>query len=362
MNTKLPQRRFGLEFEHVSELSHVGMARELQQSGVVVDHYATGHARCPQGCYSGWQVKIDGSISPVDKYPRGIELVSPPMFLSQAGQVKKALAIAAKYGGVNTSCGFHVHVEVPELAEIVSQLRGGSSPQMVRLRQTWETIERTMFSYVTPARRHSSYARAGINSSNRYQACNVEPLFSARRTIEFRLHNPTLNYRKALSFAALCVYLCDWLVHETQRMASLDPAMYVLPPPHKIKTRTGREFVLHRTAEKKWVIEGKHSALEGDDLRKLWEEHGKALSLSSKFHLVAWKYPQFGNAMTELCRRIGLDGPFRGYLEDRYDRVVRKFGVMGSNVPSNVSLPIAEDEDDYYNEPDLVEEDDRANI
>lgn len=346
-------RQFGMEFEHISQQSHSGLADELTHNGVVVDPYATGQTRCREGCYSGWQVKVDGSISPSGDYDTGIELVSPPMTMKQSKQLRQALRVARQFGRVNSSCGLHIHVHAPELQSLFN-----SEPMQNSVSAVWNAVEKTLFSYLPPSRRMSDYCRGGIRWGEKYQAFNTTPLGNRSRTVEFRLHNSTLNPDKALSFAAVCIGLVERMV-EAARQGSIvipliDPKASADVPAKRIKTRHGGQFYLLR-ADGKWVIESPKLVTQVDTLKLAFDEYKKPLKLSGEHYLRAFHYPHFGNAMSRVCEFVGVNGVFRGYAEDRYDRMVRKYGT--ADVLSNSDSVLA-DEEDYYNEPDYDPADD----
>lgn len=349
------ERQFGIEFEHLSKLSHHDMANLLAEHKVPVDQYATGTHRCPEGCYSGWQVKTDSSITAVEKYPYGVELVTPPMTFKQANEVRRALKVIVKHGGVNSSCGLHVHVHAPEF----SRMREDSGDFRL-FELAWLYVEKVFFSYVPLSRRRNDFCRPGVDLGERYQALNLQPLLSdddRRQTVEFRLHSGTLNYNKALAFAYLCTHFIQRMVDMRQlwldkRDKILAPDLYSDQPVKLIKNRKGDDVSLERK-DRKWRIKSKAGAIEVDDLQKAFTEFGKDLNLLGRYYLIAFRYPTYGNAMTELCKLLSLEGPFRGYLEDRYERMLAKHGVMGNSVTDEA----VEDEDDYYSEEDF---DDRA--
>ncbi len=350
---RLSSRKFGFEFEHISRLEHQEMADLLIDEGVNVDRYATGHSHCPEGCYSGWQVKSDGSITPADEYPEGIELVSPPLTFKDHKMVQKILKIADKHGGVNSSCGLHVHVEAPELSV---GFRNSSYVNIVR--DTWLRVEKTLFSYVPASRRNGDYCRSGFVVGDKYRAFNTSPLQDPKRTVEFRLHSATLNHTKAMAWAALCVAFVDYLARQqTEITTELSPLLFEPVPAKQIKTRAGT-FELHREPNK-WIVEVKKKHFEFNDLRKGHEMVLNELGLRSTNPLATFHYPAFGNAMSKLCQMVGLEGAFRGYLEERYDRMINKFGpVTNTRNPDTV----VEDDEDYYNEPDYDENEDSFNV
>jgi hypothetical protein len=89
-------------------------------------------------------------------------------------------------------------------------------------------------------------------------------------------------------------------------------------------------------------------------LLEAWKEYQKPLLLSGGSYLRAFHYPHFGNAMSKLCDWLDLNGMFRGYAEDRYDRMIRKHGPVNDVFPE---ASVVEDEEDYYSEPELDESD-----
>lgn len=359
MKTTVLDRRVGFEFEHVSNLRHADMASTLVKAGVGVDRYATGHARCPQGCYDGWQVKTDGSISPnPPKFPNSIELVSPPLALRRIAQVKKVLQIATEHGGVNSSCGMHLHVEARDLADVSRPGERGittihlSDKRLLKFTGAWAMVEPTLVNYLPPSRRWSSYAQHGINYTERYRALNLTPL-AQRGTVEFRMHNSTLNWQKAMAWAGLCAHIIDKLVEVCRADATVDKFIQPIDPkfkvncgPMKFKAKVG-ELLLHR-ADDKWAIENKKEIIEEPTLRQAFEHQRERLGLKGANHLVAFNYPTYGNAMSKLCDTIGLVGPYRGYVEDRYDHMIVRHGYVEGGAPA---IQVIDDEADYFNEP-----------
>jgi hypothetical protein len=338
-------RTFGLEFEHISTTSHRQLADELTRAGVTVDPYATGTSRCREGCYSGWQVKTDGSISGATKYPTGIELVSPPMTFKTSKQVREAMKVAKKFGAVNSSCGLHVHVAAPELVRLFDD-----QTIQEHVRQVWQAVEKVLFTYVPPSRRMSDYCRGGVVWGTKYQAFNTQPLSGRGRTVEFRLHNATLNADKALAFAAICVGIVEKMIQGVAPDRILPDHSQDVPP-KEIKTQKGGKFYLLRN-ERKWIIESPKITVEVPSLADAFKNYHKDLRLSGNHYLKAFHYPHYGNAMSKLCDFVGVNGAFRGYAEDRYERMLAKHGAADSISSAD---SITDDEEDYYNEPDYDE-------
>ena len=337
------KRTFGFEFEHISQISHGELGRLLQISGLPIDMSILGTSNHE---YRGWEVKSDGSITTQGKYSYAIELTSPPITPKNYPDMIKALTNARKYGGVNASCGLHVHVYAPDLAIVLMGDRANQIWQKY-ISDAWLAVEDVMFSYMPTSRRSSNYCRPGVEWMTKYQAINFSPLRN-RRTIEFRLHSATLNPRKALAWGMLCRNFVEAMSTKIINFDSkLDPVFRVATKPKLIKTRSGTEFYLQRDATGKWLIEHKKSKIESITLDDVFKESKRMLKLKGKDSLLAFQYPPHGNAMSELCHKVRLNGMVRGYLEARYDKMLALHG------PSNITAQsvLLQDEEDFYHEP-----------
>lgn len=341
MRLSMSQRKFGIEIEHISNMSHGDFATRLINDNVPVDTYATGLARCPNDCYSGWQVKTDGSITTEGDYDYGIELVSPPMTFIDLPHLRSVLSLAREHGGVNSSCGLHVHVHAPELHDLGEHLP--------RLTKSWQNIEQVIFSYMPLSRRTNTYCKPGLNQYDRYQALNLDPLMHSRRTIEFRAHSATLNYHKIISWVNLCVSFVEYMVHN-QELPMIDAKLKQSVPPKMIRPKNGTQFSLYRP-QPLWVVESKKVNLEFPDLREGFKELQKPLGLAGADYLEAFRFPFHGNAMTQLCKVLKVNGVFRAYIEDRYERITNKNGFAD---PGNMTQ-YQRDEEDFYTEETLIE-------
>ena len=363
---KAGNRLVGFEFEHVSDLAHQELARQLIARGIGVDQYATGVSRCPHGCYDGWQVKTDGSITPnPPKFPVGIELVSPPLALSRISQVKQALSFAASHGGINSSCGMHVHVEAPELTHATNGVAGAHIDRgyLAKLIKLWTAIEPVMLNYLPLSRRWSSYSKHGISIDERYRGLNIVPLGETRKTVEFRMHSATLNYNKAMAWAGLCAHLVEAFIaamHDKELFTKLskefDPMHFEKQEPVSFATLSGEKLLLHRAVDAKkrsWVIEGKGQLIEETSLRQAFANHKELLGLKGNNHLRAFGFPRFGNTMSQLCDLIGLRGPYRTYIEDRYESMLVRHGPLNAK---SQAIEIVEDDEDFFNETVVAQE------
>ena len=345
-------RKFGIEFEHINKLSIPQLAKVLRDNHIPVDGREGSSGRE----YSGWQVKGDGSITQQEKFPNGIELASPPSTIKDFPQFLKTLELVAKTGGVNSSCGLHVHVHTPELAATLAG-RNVNKVWQEYVSQSWLAIEKIMFSYMPPSRRMSHYCRPGIQWSTKYQAINFSPLHDGRQTVEFRLHNATLNPVKAVAFAMLCRGIIEALSKQVKFPTKLEPTTKMHTKPQLIHTPRGGEFYLQRDKNGKWLIEAKKFKTEMEELPVAFKELKKELHLTGKDYLSAFHYPQYGNAMTELCELAGVTGMFRGYIEDRYERMLKKHGAADAKTQQQRLVP---DEADFYHEPDYDPADEAA--
>jgi len=188
--------------------------------------------------------------------------------------------------------------------------------------------------------------------AERYHGLNITPL-QRRGTVEFRMHSSTLNWQKAMAWAGLCAHIVDKMVEACiskdpldKYLVSVDPKFKNKCEPVKFKAKVG-ELLLHR-ADDKWAIENKKEIIEEPTLRQAFDHQRERLGLRGANHLVAFNYPAYGNAMTKLCDEIGLVGPYRGYVEDRYDHMITRHGFSEGGASR---IQVVEDESDFFNEP-----------
>jgi hypothetical protein len=301
-------RRFGIEIEHANSLSHSQIASALETSGVGVDHNATG--RYSSRGYNGWQVKHDGSIRATISHPHQVELVSPPLPFNAAGRdsVKNALAVIRETGKVNRSCGFHVHVEASDL----------NSTQLARLQHFFNSWKKVLLSYVSASRRNNHFCKPTVSARDRYVALNLVP-FSIRGTVEFRLHQATLNENKVLAFVALCVNIVEH-AKGTKPIAQneIDPSVKGVS--RLVKIYNGEEHVVLRNENGTWTWNG--------------QEFGSLTAVAAAIRNQPTNGPRFfgypadGNAMDLLCREVALTGTDANFLAQNYDRMTGTAGYF----------------------------------
>ena len=344
----ISKRLFGIEYEHVSNLDYGELAALLAQANINVD---PDGIRRTNPAYSGWQVKSDGSITTCAKYQVPIELVTPPITLLHLPEITRALKIAKEHGGVNASCGLHVHVHAPELVNPVAVRP--DTEYMNYIAKCWRHIEPVMFSYCPPSRRTASVCRSGVEWNTKYKAINFSPLHTSKHTVEFRLHSATLNPIKSIAFAALCVAFIDFIVKR-------GPLGKILPDYQQkhvkqawITTHSGNEIGIMRD-NGIWLIKDKKLKIEAPTLSEAWKFKAD-LSIKAPHYLPGFHYPMHGNAMSQLCAALGVRGMFRGFLEDRYEKLVKKHGVVGATIENEL---VMRDEADFFSEANLHEGDD----
>ena len=103
-------------------------------------------------------------------------------------------------GGVNTSCGLHIHLDVRDMKEVGRE----------NIKDWWLQFEPLFFSIVSPSRRTNDYTIAISRiveegerwGRNRYVAFNI-CAFEEHGTFEVRLHHGTLNATKISNWMTL---------------------------------------------------------------------------------------------------------------------------------------------------------------
>lgn len=300
-------RRFGIEIEHTNRLNHSAIATALASSGVNVDFSVTGQYRSHG--YRGWQVKHDGSIRTTREFPNAIELVSPPLPFSELGRdaVQKALDVIAETGRVNRSCGFHVHIEASDL----------NQAQIARLVRFFESWKKVLLSYVSASRRGNHYCKPMASRTDRYVALNLCP-FSVYGTVEFRLHQSTLNVNKVLAFVALCVNIVEH-AKGTKPIAQTEIDPTIKGADRLVKEHNGVQHVVTRTADG-WTWNGTEYA----SLTAVAAAIRQRPTNGPRF----FGYPADGNAMDLLCREVALQGNDAAFLAQNYDRMTGTAGYF----------------------------------
>jgi len=209
-------RTFGVEIEFLTRLSMSEVAAALVANGI--DAYNAGYTHATT---RRWKVVSDASVS------GGCEVVSPVLSgVEGLRELAKVFRVLAAIGGrVDSSCGIHVHVGASDLDD-------AGRARLVRLADD-AYRNRGIRYLVSPSRRSTIWARAidsrtvaaaengsvdwnvlpsGRHDTNfsRYQWLNCEPLRPGRYgTVEFRLHQGSLDAEKVAAWTLLCIRLVE---------------------------------------------------------------------------------------------------------------------------------------------------------
>lgn len=214
----LPLNYFGVEFE-----GGLGCSKEefkdklgrLEIESLITSYDHTLHNM-------KWKLGSDSSVS----IPRlnSVEIVSPKLYGALGfGEVTKVLKLwnetlpfrqgseSERINGVNSSCGTHVHVDASY---------GWDTQKFFELAKVWVKIEQTVVWYfVSPSRRNKHYCKAvdlpylealsrGHMVGDRYYSLNLEA-YQRQGSIEYRIHNGTLEPAKIIPWVTFCLMLTD---------------------------------------------------------------------------------------------------------------------------------------------------------
>jgi predicted RNA-binding Zn-ribbon protein involved in translation (DUF1610 family) len=213
----LPLYSYGVELEGLIR-SRDEMYEKMRTAGFKVKKTSYSHEMENKL----WKVGDDGSVrnNMNDDERRNyssMELTSPKLFGEDGFKdIKKALDFWAGIGGtVNNSCGFHVHVDAWNY----------TLEDLLRLLLVWAKIEPVVYFLVSPSRRHNTFSKMwrrentrktariflGIDldpREDRYYALN-RVAFEKYRTVEFRIHQGTMNMEKVKYWTVFCLKLVE---------------------------------------------------------------------------------------------------------------------------------------------------------
>lgn len=207
----LPLYSFGVELEGLIR-NREQLNRKLQENNI--RSILTGYSHAMQN--RTWKVGDDGSVrrNNTETDYESMELTSPKLFGCEGfNEIKKALSTWREIGGaVNSFCGFHVHIDAWNY----------SRDDIKRLSLVWAKIEPVVYYLVSKSRRNNSYCiwlrkspetvsrivdpfneRIDIN---RYRALNLDA-FNRYKTVEFRIHQGTMNVDKVINWVIFCLKL-----------------------------------------------------------------------------------------------------------------------------------------------------------
>lgn len=315
-------RTVGVEIEHQSRISFSGMAASLQNVGLQVDHSATGQYYS-RGQYHGWQAKSDGSIGRT-----GIELVSPPLTLDDMEtQLRTALNVAKQHGSVDRRCGLHVHVYAGDL----------TPAQIEKLKSFWLAIEGVVFSFVAPSRRNNSYCGRGVNGRG---AINFGPL-SMYGTVEFRVHQSTLNFTKVMNWIRFCYRIVEFAKNNNEIPQTINPEIVA-------GQDMGTEQTITNFKVKKVRRTCRHNAdgtfeIDGQIFQTLIDACMYVIKIKNpnRTKAIKWVGMQWfiegsdgtttttaaQNPMQNICDMMGVNRQTANYLTSRYTQNVTRWGI-----------------------------------
>jgi len=216
-NPKAADATFGIEIECL-----------LPRGSVRVGGYHAGlelGGRFP----AGWNAQRDGSLHTTLRGYEGVEIVSP-VLRGRDGleQVRQVMTLLREMGGrVNPTCGCHIHVgatsvaghDFDEVADWVRRLINLTAQHEKAFYGAAGTRTRENGSYCRSIKRgwgakkmrlkqkkmKAQDLRQEAATVSRYHSLNIEPLFSRKRTIEFRCFSGTLNPLKACAYVQMAL-------------------------------------------------------------------------------------------------------------------------------------------------------------
>jgi len=211
----LPLFSYGLELEGLVK-NRVTFYERIKDLGFKVK--LTGYSHEMEN--ELWKVGDDGSvrrnISSDDMHEyQSVELTTPKLCaIDGLKKVKTIINIWNEIGGkVNKSCGFHVHINAYSFNE----------KDIARLLLVWMKIEPVIYFLVPPSRRNNYYTKmlrheisstigrlllGFVSSEDRYYAVN-RVAYERYRTIEFRIHEGTLNFEEVKNWTIFCLKLME---------------------------------------------------------------------------------------------------------------------------------------------------------
>ena len=269
--------QFGIELELSTsfDISHADVANLIESNASVVvkdmtdHHLSVAHTRTDV-----WRLVSDASLQCNISSPNcnTFELVSPILQGGGGlGEVDRVMRVLGDTSiKINTSMGFHVHVNVNYL----------SLPQLKNVCQNFVKYEAVMDKFMPKSRRNSQYclsnrlAFGGASTKNsvihdmiasctsinelgrlvsptKYYKLNMQPLITGRQpTIEFRQHSGTYQKDKVKNWIRFCVAF----VHNSAKLKSPsclsrvfgDDDMFDMLFMYVVKDRSLRDFYRQR--------------------------------------------------------------------------------------------------------------------
>lgn len=193
-----------------------------------------------------WRAESDASIHSESRNMPGVEFISPVLLgspglthlLSTASYLRRTFL-----ADVNDSCGFHIHIGIPETASlsVINRLTALVANHELGLLAATGSPKRATSTYCHPIKdrfKDVRFADSPLASQvgpernfarQKYHTLNLSPLFTDNRTVEFRIFSATLSPLKIAAFTQLALGLVE-LAFSTKRCVPW-PAVSPNPPP-----------------------------------------------------------------------------------------------------------------------------------
>lgn len=207
----LPIYAYGVELEG-NIRSKNELAEKMREAGI--RYRITGYSH--EMGNRLWKIGTDSSVRSNEGY-EAVEVTSPKLFGAEGfEEIRKILGFWNEIGGeVNSSCGFHVHVDLSYNFNL---------DEVKRLTLVWCKIEPIVYWLVAPSRRVNNYAKFLLRNLEeigsllasdsipsgieRYRALNLQA-FYRHKTVEFRVHQGTINPGKVIYWVIFCLKLIE---------------------------------------------------------------------------------------------------------------------------------------------------------
>jgi len=216
----LPNRKFGVEIEFVGITPNVAQAA-IRNAGVSCQYEDYNHAT-----RNHWKIVRDGSVTHYKGESHTGELVSPPLSGKRGLDKLRKVVNAIKMAGatVNSSCGFHVHVDVNDFTpnQIVAiPYRYGYLESKInkfmshsRINSQWaSTVSKNYSGIVDNIRRSMTlykynFKKAANFSTSKYRKVNISS-YHRHGTVEFRQHEGIVDSEKAYNWVQFCLHFVE---------------------------------------------------------------------------------------------------------------------------------------------------------
>lgn len=234
---------FGVEIECNVARGSIREAAEV--TGMSYEYEGYNH----RDGHSYFKFTTDGSV----RGENPIECVSPVMQGAKGKSTLKCAVDTLNRAGasVNRSCGLHVHIGVAKLTQ----------QQYANVFNNYFYLESLIDQFMAPSRRrdtncycrslsdHSALTRCESVSAVQYTLDNdryhkINPMsYNRHKTIEFRQHQGTTDYKKILNWVMFCGKLVEW--SKKNRLTANETSVDELP----FLTAAEKKFFNNRIAE-----------------------------------------------------------------------------------------------------------------